>query len=105
MTDTQSLAVLEAAKRFERGTDPDITVVALARAAALLAEYGGATVVDGPVDVDTRAPRPEIALAADRPERTAGIPISTDQVIDALRTVGATVSLEGDRLLVGAPAP
>ncbi len=37
----------EAAKRFERGTDPDITVVALARAAALLAEYGGATVVGG----------------------------------------------------------
>src|SRR3712207_1127226 len=34
----------EAAKRFERGVDPEMTVVALARAAALLAEYGGATV-------------------------------------------------------------
>ena len=51
-----------AAKRFERGTDPEMTVVALARAAALLAEYGGATVVGAPVDLDTRGPRPTIPL-------------------------------------------
>ena len=44
----------EAAKRFERGVDPEMTVVALARAAELLAEYGGARVVGGIVDVDTR---------------------------------------------------
>ncbi|QNG38480.1 phenylalanine--tRNA ligase subunit beta [Geodermatophilaceae bacterium NBWT11] len=94
----------EAAKRFERGTDPDVTVVALARAAALLAEYGGATVVGGVVDVDARTPRPEISLAVDRPSRTAGIPISTDQVVDALRTVGASVELSGDRLLVVPPS-
>src|SRR3712207_7135920 len=31
----------EAAKRFERGVDPEMTMVALARAAALLGEYGG----------------------------------------------------------------
>ena len=48
----------EAAKRFERGVDPEMTVVALARAAELLAEYGGAQVVGGVVDVDTRGPRP-----------------------------------------------
>ena len=48
----------EAAKRFERGVDPEMTVVALARAAELLAEYGGARVVGGLVDVDTRGPRP-----------------------------------------------
>jgi phenylalanyl-tRNA synthetase beta chain len=35
----------EAAKRFERGVDPEMTMVSLARAAALLAEYGGARVV------------------------------------------------------------
>ena len=46
----------EAAKRFERGVDPEMTVVALARAAELLAEYGGARVVGGVVDVDTRGP-------------------------------------------------
>ncbi len=48
----------EAAKRFERGVDPELTVVALARAADLLCEYGGATVAGGVVDLDTRGPRP-----------------------------------------------
>src|SRR3954447_21426683 len=52
----------EAAKRFERGVDPEMTVPALARAAALLAEYGGARIVGAPVDVDTRSPRPAIRL-------------------------------------------
>src|ERR671933_1877323 len=63
----------EAAKRFERGTDPEMTVAALARAAGLLAEYGGARVVGGLVDVDTRGPRPGIRLAADLPSRVAGV--------------------------------
>src|SRR3954466_7836106 len=40
----------EAAKRFERGVDPEMTVAALARAAELLAEYGGARVAGGLVD-------------------------------------------------------
>src|SRR3954452_10770431 len=51
----------EAAKRFERGVDPEMTVVALARAAELLCEYGGAQVAGTVVDIDTRAPRAPIA--------------------------------------------
>ena len=94
----------EAAKRFERGTDPDVTVVALARAAELLATYGGARVVGGVVDADTRGPRPEIALRVDRPQAVAGIPIDADTVIDALRTVGCTVAPEGAVLTVTPPS-
>jgi len=94
----------EAAKRFERGTDPDVTVVALARAAELLAEFGGARVVGGVVDVDSRAPRPEIVLAADRPQAVAGIPIAPDTVVDALRTVGCTVAADGGALTVTPPS-
>ncbi|SDP58150.1 phenylalanyl-tRNA synthetase beta subunit [Klenkia soli] len=94
----------EAAKRFERGTDPDVTVVALARAAELLAEYGGATVVGGVVDVDTRGPRPEIVLPVSRPQAVAGIPIDADTVIDALRTVGCTVVPAGAQLTVTPPS-
>ncbi|MEI4270796.1 phenylalanine--tRNA ligase subunit beta [Klenkia sp. LSe6-5] len=94
----------EAAKRFERGTDPDVTVVALARAAELLAEFGGATVVGGVVDVDTRGPRPEIVLATDRPQAVAGIPIDTDTVVDALRTVGCAVEASGTTLTVTPPS-
>src|SRR4051794_3488089 len=85
----------EAAKRFERGVDPEMTVVALARAAELLAEYGGARVVGGVVDIDTRAPRPAIALDAAKPARVAGVPYSAAQVVELLGAVGCSVDIDG----------
>ncbi|MGY1773313.1 phenylalanine--tRNA ligase subunit beta [Blastococcus sp. SYSU D00813] len=85
----------EAAKRFERGVDPEMTVVALARAAALLAEYGGARVVGSPVDVDTRGPRPVVELDAGAPARVAGVPYAESQVVDLLTAVGCTVAGDG----------
>ncbi len=94
----------EAAKRFERGTDPEVTVVALARAAALLAEHGGARVVGSPVDPDTRGPRPVIPLDAGRPARIAGVDYPTSQVIEALTAVGAGVDADGDQLQVTPPS-
>ncbi|RBY74571.1 phenylalanine--tRNA ligase subunit beta [Blastococcus sp. TF02-09] len=94
----------EAAKRFERGVDPEMTVVALARAAELLAEYGGATVVGGVVDVDTRGARPRIALDVDRPARTAGVAYPPGQVVELLTAVGCTVDGEGPALQVTPPS-
>ncbi|SHH35766.1 phenylalanine--tRNA ligase subunit beta [Geodermatophilus nigrescens] len=94
----------EAARRFERGVDPEMTVVALARAAALLAEYGGARVVGAPVDVDTRRSRPSIALAADRPGRVSGVPYPPEQVVELLGAVGCAVEADGDRLTVTPPS-
>jgi phenylalanyl-tRNA synthetase beta chain len=93
----------EAAKRFERGVDPEMTVVALARAAALLAEYGGARVVGSLVDVDTRGPRPTIALDAERPGRVAGVPYPPAQVTELLAAVGCTVDGDGP-LMVTPPS-
>ncbi|RFU19593.1 phenylalanine--tRNA ligase subunit beta [Geodermatophilus marinus] len=93
----------EAAKRFERGVDPEMTVVALARAAALLGEYGGARVVGTPVDVDTRAPRPVVALDAGLPGRVAGVPYTPAQVVELLAAVGCTVDGEGAELAVTPP--
>jgi phenylalanyl-tRNA synthetase beta chain len=94
----------EAAKRFERGTDPEMTVVALARAAALLAEYGGAQVVGGPVDLDTRAPRRAIPLDAGRPSRISGVDYPLSQVVEALAAVGASVDGDGTELQVTPPS-
>jgi phenylalanyl-tRNA synthetase beta chain len=93
----------EAAKRFERGVDPEMTVAALARAAALLAEHGGARVVGGLVDVDTRRPRPAIALAPARPAQVAGVPYPPSQVVELLEAVGCTVAEDGPRLAVTPP--
>ena len=94
----------EAAKRFERGVDPEMTVVALARAAELLAEHGGARVVGAPVDVDTRRPRPSIALAADRPGRVSGVPYPPEQVVELLGAVGCAVEADGGSLTVTPPS-
>jgi phenylalanyl-tRNA synthetase beta chain len=93
----------EAAKRFERGVDPEMTVVALARAAELLAEYGGAEVVGGVVDVDTRGPRPTIKLDAAKPARVAGVPYSAAQVVELLGAVGCDVDASGNPLVVTPP--
>ncbi|MGY1814959.1 phenylalanine--tRNA ligase subunit beta [Blastococcus sp. SYSU D00820] len=94
----------EAAKRFERGVDPEMTMVALARAAALLAEYGGARVVGTPVDVDTRGPRPVIPLDAGLPARIAGVAYPPHQVVELLTAVGCTVDGVGGPLQVTPPS-
>jgi phenylalanyl-tRNA synthetase beta chain len=94
----------EAAKRFERGVDPEMTVVALARAAELLAEYGGARVVGGVVDVDTRGPRPTIELDAAKPARVAGVPYTAAQVVELLGAVGCAVDASGNPLVVTPPS-
>ncbi|WP_369259706.1 phenylalanine--tRNA ligase subunit beta [Geodermatophilus amargosae] len=93
----------EAAKRFERGVDPEMTVVALARAAQLLAEYGGARVVGAPVDADTRRPRPAIALDAGRPGRVSGVPYPPARVVELLEAVGCAVEAAGSTLTVTPP--
>ena len=93
----------EAAKRFERGVDPEMTVVALARAAELLSEYGGASVVGGVVDVDTRGPRATIELDAAEPARVAGVPYTAAQVVELLGAVGADVDAGGNPLVVTPP--
>jgi phenylalanyl-tRNA synthetase beta chain len=93
----------EAAKRFERGVDPEMTVVALARAAQLLAEYGGARVVGGLVDVDTRGAQPAIPLDPDRPARTAGVRYDARRVAELLDAVGCDIQADGERYLVTPP--
>jgi phenylalanyl-tRNA synthetase beta chain len=94
----------EAAKRFERGVDPEMTMVALARAAALLGEYGGAKVVGTPVDVDTRGPRPTIALDPGLPGRVAGVPYPPAQVVELLSKVGCAVEGDAGPLAVTPPS-
>ncbi len=94
----------EAAKRFERGVDPEMTVVALARAARLLAEHGGARVVGAAVDVDTRAPRRPIPLDPARPGRTAGVRYDARTVVELLDAVGCVMTADSELLSVTPPS-
>ena len=62
----------EASKRFERGVDPQVSPVAVERAAALLAEYGGGLVDAGRTDVGTPPVLAPVTLPIGEPERLAG---------------------------------
>jgi phenylalanyl-tRNA synthetase beta chain len=93
----------EASKRFERGVDPQLTPVAVARAAALLAEYGGGAVDERVTDVYAVAPPAPIAIPADLPARTAGVDYAGERVVELLTEVGCVVERDGDRLLVTPP--
>jgi phenylalanyl-tRNA synthetase beta chain len=93
----------EASKRFERGVDPQLPPVAIARAAALLTEYGGGSVDERVTDVYAVAAPTPIAMPADLPARTAGVDYAGERVVDLLTDVGCTVERDGDRLLVTPP--
>src|SRR6185369_6776621 len=52
----------EAAKRWERGVDRELCLVAVQRAVSLLVEYGGGTVGKSVLDLNYPTPRPTITL-------------------------------------------
>ncbi|GAB7052208.1 phenylalanine--tRNA ligase subunit beta [Catenuloplanes indicus] len=81
----------EAAKRWERGVDPALTLVALERAVALLLEHGGGTASEAVLDLDYRRPIVPISLDATLPARRIGVDYSRDQVVDLLRQIGCAV--------------
>ncbi|HEU5266922.1 MAG TPA: phenylalanine--tRNA ligase subunit beta [Jatrophihabitans sp.] len=82
----------EAARRFERGVDPEIAGVALARCVELLAAHGGAQAVDGYTVVGEPAAGPTIPLDVTLPAATAGMPIPAAEVVAHLEVVGAGVA-------------
>jgi len=81
----------EASYRFERGTDRELPLRATARAAALLAELGGATAVPGATHAQVPVPPVTIQLAADYPDRVAGVVYGMDTVVARLQEVGCEV--------------
>jgi phenylalanyl-tRNA synthetase beta chain len=93
----------EASRRFERGVDPALPAVASARAAALLAELGGATYV-GTDRVDAVPPPAPVAMPASLPERISGLSIPAARVVSSLEAIGAQVVVRGDELLVSPPS-
>jgi phenylalanyl-tRNA synthetase beta chain len=94
----------EAAKRWERGVDPRLPLVALERAVALLHEYGGGVVDPRVLDIDAvRSPVP-VALPLDLPARVAGVAYPPERVVELLAEIGADVAMEGDLVRVTPPS-
>lgn len=96
----------DASHRFERGVDPEGTVYALNRAAALMAEVAGGEIHSGIID---EYPRPAnikpIRLSAEKTNRHLGTNLDTPEIGRLLSAIGFEVSPgESDTMDVTAPS-
>src|SRR5580693_8403352 len=81
----------EASYRFERGVDRELPPRATARAVALLAALGGGAVVPGYSEAAVPVEPVVIDMAADYPDRVAGVVYGLDTVVWRLTQVGCEV--------------
>ncbi|MEU7932518.1 phenylalanine--tRNA ligase subunit beta [Micromonospora echinofusca] len=88
----------EAAKRWERGVDPALPLVAIARAVRLLTEHAGGAAGDEILDADHVRPRTPVVLPVDLPSRRVGVSYPPARVVALLEQVGCTVARGADRL-------
>ncbi|MEU4240486.1 phenylalanine--tRNA ligase subunit beta [Actinoplanes sp. NPDC026619] len=82
----------EAAKRWERGVDPGLTLVALERAVQILTAHAGGTVDERVLDLDHRTHPSVILLDPALPGQRVGVPYPASQVVELLEKVGCTVT-------------
>ncbi|MEV4348037.1 phenylalanine--tRNA ligase subunit beta [Actinoplanes sp. NPDC049596] len=82
----------EAAKRWERGVDPQLTLVALERAVSILTEYAGGTVDPLVLDIDHVVAPATISLDPALPAQRIGLAYSSSDVVDLLGRVGCQVT-------------
>lgn len=96
----------DASHRFERGVDPDGTLVALNRAAELMLETGGGSLAAGMIDErPIRVENQAIDLSLKALNRHLGIQLTRDAVTGMLSAIEFTVTHETeDRLRVLPPS-
>lgn len=103
-TSTRHLLRTDAAKCFEKGTDPNRTVEALGRAVALLQEYAGAELDGGLIDIyPERIEKATINISLDYINRTLGEDMSADTVKALLKALNMEYVANGDDFAVGVP--
>jgi phenylalanyl-tRNA synthetase beta chain len=99
----------EAGRRYERFVDPAISVAALDRCAALLADIASGTIEPKLTDWRGDPPRedwshPPVSMAADLPARTSGVDYADGTTQRRLSQIGADVVTDGDRVTVTPPS-
>jgi phenylalanyl-tRNA synthetase beta chain len=94
----------EAAKRWERGVDPQLPLVALERAVRLMLEYGGGDLDPRILDMDAVMPRVPVTMSASLPGQLVGVPYPAERVVEVLTEIGCAMSGGPDRLVVTPPA-
>lgn len=96
----------ESSYRFERGTDPTATMDAANRAAALMAELAGGTVLGPPADEGrTEWSRPAIVLRPARANMLIGTSLTGEDMAVLLRRLYFDVGLDRmENLVISAPS-
>jgi phenylalanyl-tRNA synthetase beta chain len=82
--------------RFERGVDPEAPPLGAARAAALIADWCGAEVLRGAIDVGGAPPRRRIDVRASRARAVIGYDVSRGDVEDVFDRLGMAHEVLGD---------
>jgi phenylalanyl-tRNA synthetase beta chain len=101
--------VSEAGRRYERSVDPAISVAALDRCAALLADITGGTIEPRLTDWRGDPPRddwspPAVQFPIDLPDRTAGVDYPPGTTVRRLTQIGARIETSStDGLLTVTP--
>lgn len=95
----------DASFRYERGTDPNITVYALKRAALLIKELAGGTISSEIVDI---YPKPisnfDVEISYQNVDRLIGKQIDRDEIQEILKYLDIAISREEEKgLLVSVP--
>ncbi|MEU6646987.1 phenylalanine--tRNA ligase subunit beta [Saccharomonospora sp. NPDC046836] len=97
----------EAAKRFERYTDPQLCAVAVERAARLLRQYGDGSIRPGRTDVGQIEPMPAITMPINLPDRIAGVRYERGVTVSRLTQIGCKVAVgsgdDGTALVTAVP--
>ena len=83
----------DASHRFERGIDPHVTLVAMERAARLIAELGNGQLVDGFIDVKSDLPEPPVILLSTRETNRL---LGTDHTKDEIRHFLSAIDFESE---------
>ncbi|EHR62248.1 phenylalanine--tRNA ligase subunit beta [Saccharomonospora cyanea] len=97
----------EAARRFERFTDPELCAVAVEVAARLLRQYGDGSIRPGRTDEGHVEPAEPITMPISLPDRVAGVRFDRGVTVRRLTQIGCKVSVgtadDGTALVTAVP--
>ena len=94
---TRHLLRTDAAKVFEKGSDPNITILALQRAALLLQEHAGATIASEIVDIYPSPVQPiEVVMQYDKITKVIGERLEPSQIHTILQAMDMEIHAEDD---------
>lgn len=95
----------EASSRFEKGVDPERTLLAMERATTLLIELAEATVYQGVSGVSNHTkPNAIITITSEEIEQALGITLQQVELISIFNRLGFSASVSGNEYVVEIPS-